>query len=73
MVKRPIRNLRCTKTTQTRFCDVIVDEDGVFLEQKKKDKKNQTQFERIPWDDVVYQVEIAKQVKAAEDGKVVNR
>lgn len=61
MVKRAIRNLHSDKPTQPRFCDVIIEGNKVFLEQKKNGKRNQTLYERIPWDDVVYQVEAAKQ------------
>ncbi len=58
MVKRPIRNLHSDKQTQPRFCDVIVEGDKVFLE-KKSDKNK---YEKLPWEDVVYQVEVAKAV-----------
>lgn len=56
LIKRPIRDLHSDKSTPPRFCDVIVEGDKVFLE-KKSDKNK---FEKIPWDDVVYQVEAAK-------------
>jgi hypothetical protein len=55
-VKRPVRDLHSDKPTPPRFCDVIVEGDMVFLE-KKSDKNK---YEKIPWDDVVYQVEAAK-------------
>lgn len=58
MTKRPIRDLHSTKPLQPRFCDVILEEGKVFLE-KKSDKNK---YERILWDDVVYQVEAAKAV-----------
>lgn len=54
MVKKPIRNLHSTKQVPPRFCDVIIEDDKIFLE-KKTDKK-------ILWDDVVFQVEAAKAV-----------
>ena len=56
LVKRPIRDLHSDKPTPPRFCDVIIEGDKVFLE-KKSDKNK---YEKIPWDDVVYQVEAAK-------------
>ena len=56
MVKKPIRNLHSTKPVQPRFCDVIVEGDKIFLE-KKIDKNR---YEKIPWEDVVSQVEAAR-------------
>jgi len=56
MIRQPIRNLRTSKTVPPRFCDVIVDGDKVYLEQKNSKGKYVT----IPWEDVVYQVESAK-------------
>ena len=58
MTKKPIRDLHSTKPLQPRFCDVILEEGKVFLE-KKSDKNK---YERILWEDVVYQVEAAKAV-----------
>lgn len=55
MVKRPIRNLHSSKITPPRFCDVIVDGERVYLEQKTDKGKYAT----IPWDDVVHQVKAA--------------
>ena len=57
MIKRPVRNLHSDLQTPPRIFDVIVEDDNrVYLEQKSKDK-----YLRIPWDDVVYQVEAAKE------------
>lgn len=56
MTKTAIRNLHSDKPIQPRFCDVVIEDGKIFLE-KKTDKK---QFEKIPWEDVVYQVETAK-------------
>ena len=42
---------------QPRFCDAIVDEDKIYLEKKTSSGG----YETILWDDVVYQVESAKQ------------
>lgn len=53
-MKRAIRNIHSDR--QTRFCDVVFENGKTYLE-KKTDKK---QYERILWDDVVYQVEAAK-------------
>jgi hypothetical protein len=57
MIKRPIRDLHSDRQTQTRFCDVVIDGNNVYLEQKKE--KNT--YVTISWDDVVYQVEAAKE------------
>lgn len=54
--KVPIRNLHSDKQVSPRFCDVVIDNGKVFLE--KKTYKNK--YEKIPWEDVVYQVEVAK-------------
>lgn len=56
MVKRPIRDLHSNKPIPPRFCDVIVEGDKIFLEKKSDRNK----YEKIPWEDVVYQVEAAK-------------
>lgn len=56
-MKQPIRDLHSPKPTKPRFCDVIVDNDGRIFLEKKTDKKT---YEKILWDDVVYQVEAAK-------------
>ena len=56
MIKTPIRNLHSDKLVPPRFCDVVIEDGKVFLE-KKLDKNK---YERIPWEDVVYQVETAK-------------
>jgi len=58
VIKRPIRNLHSDKPTAPRFCDVVIEDGKVFLE-KKSDKNK---YEKIPWEDVVYQVETAKAV-----------
>ena len=55
-VKRPIRDLHSDRQTQPRFCDVIVEENKIYLEQKKDKNK----YVKISWEDVVYQVEAAK-------------
>lgn len=56
MTKTAIINLHSDKPIPPRFCDVVIEDGKIFLE-KKTDKK---QFEKIPWEDVVYQVETAK-------------
>lgn len=56
MTKTAIRNLHSDKPIPPLFCDVVIEDGKIFLE-KKTDKK---QFEKIPWEDVVYQVETAK-------------
>jgi len=54
MIKKPIRNLHTSMVMPPRFCDVIVDGEKVYLEQKIKDK-----YVTIPWEDVVHQVKAA--------------
>lgn len=56
MVKRPIRDLHSDRQTPPRFCDVVIDDDKIYLEQKKDKNK----YVKISWEDVVYQVEAAK-------------
>ncbi len=56
MVKRAVRDLHSDRQTPVRFCDVVVDGDKVYLEQKN----NKNKYIRIAWEDVVYQVEAAK-------------
>lgn len=55
-IRKPIRNLRSNKDMPTRVFDVVIEGDNVDLEIKLNNKK----FERIAWDDVIYQVELAK-------------
>lgn len=59
MFRRPIRNLR--SSTQDRFCDVIIDDGKASLEVKNSKK----QVIKIPWEDVEYQVRIAKEEDAS--------
>ncbi len=55
MIRQPIRNFHTSRNIPPRFCDVIVDGEKVYLEQKiSKDK-----FVTIPWEDVVHQVKAA--------------
>lgn len=56
MTKKSIRNLHSSKQPPPRFCDVIIEDGQVYLE-KKKDRNS---YEKIPWEDVVYLVDIAK-------------
>ncbi len=53
MIKQPIRDLSTSKPVPPRFCDVVVDGDKVYLEQKISKNKYVT----IHWDDIVHQVE----------------
>lgn len=53
MIKIPIRNLNSSKPVPPRFCDVVVDGEMVYLEQKV----NKNKYIKIHWDDIVYQVE----------------
>ena len=55
MIRKPIRNFHTSRSMPPRFCDVIVDGENVYLEQKiSKDK-----YVTIPWEDVVHQVKAA--------------
>ena len=57
-MRKAILNLHSTKPTAPRFCDVIVEGESITLEVKQdKDK-----VETIPWDDLVYQVKVAKEM-----------
>ena len=58
MIKRPLRDLHSDKEVQPRFCDVIVEGEKVYLEQKK----DKNRYVKISWEDVVYQVEAARAV-----------
>jgi len=53
MIKQPIRNLNTSKPVPPRFCDVVIDGEKVYLEQKVSKNKYIT----IYWDDIVHQVE----------------
>lgn len=55
-MRKSILNLRSTKPQAPRFCDVIVDGESVTLEVK------QDKVETIAWDDLVYQVKVAKKM-----------
>jgi len=60
MIKIPIRNLNSSKPVPPRFCDVVVDGEMVYLEQKV----NKNKYIKIHWDDIVYQVEsVIKKIK----------
>ena len=56
MRKSPIRDLHSSKPNKPRFCDVLVENGQIYLE-KKSDKNK---YEKILWDDVVYQVDAVK-------------
>lgn len=58
MTKQPIRNLRTTRPVPERFCDVIVDGEKVYLEQKDSKGKYVT----IHWEDLCYQVKAAIEI-----------
>ncbi len=57
-MRKSIVNLHSEKQQPPRFCDVIVEGNDIQLEVKSDKGK----LEKIPWDDVVYQVEVAKQM-----------
>ena len=53
-MRRSIRNLNSNSSVPPRLFDIIIDNERVDLEIKYKDR-----YERIPWQDVVRQVEAA--------------
>lgn len=65
MIRRAIRNFSSDKPMPPRLFDVVIDEkhpDQVYIEQKLDKKRT----ERVPWEDVKYQVESAiQQTKTA--------
>lgn len=64
LVKKPIRDLHSARPTPPRFCDVVIDGEQIYLEQKK-----QGRFEKILWADVVYQVEAARATEPTTTAK----
>lgn len=58
MRKIAVRNFRGTGRTPARVFDVIVEDGKVDLEVKIDKMK----FEKIPWEDVVCQVEAARRM-----------
>lgn len=58
MIKRPIRNLHSDKQVPPRVFDVIVEDQLVSIEVKTDKRK----IEKIPWEDVIHQVEAAIQM-----------
>lgn len=61
-MRKEILNLHSTKPKPPRVFDVIVDETGTEIEIKN----SKDEFERIPWDDVVFQVKAAQEVANKE-------
>jgi len=62
MIKRPIRSLHSDKQNPPRVFDVIVEGDDVNLEVKT----DKNRYEKIPWEDVVYQVEAAMKTEVSK-------
>ena len=56
MKRVPIRDLHSERRVQPRFCDVVIEGGKVLLEKKNEKQR----YEKISWEDVVYQVEAAK-------------
>ncbi len=61
-MRSQILNLHSMKNPKPRFCDVIVENGKVTLEVKK-DRDN---VETLEWDDLVYQVNAAKEMSQKE-------
>lgn len=61
-MRKQILNLRSKEDRSPRFCDVVVEGDKVTLEVKQKNDKVET----IEWEDLVYQVNIAKEIAASK-------
>ena len=56
-MRQPIRNISSGRQYPARLFDIVIDDDNpdrVYIEQKHKDRT-----ERIPWEDVKYQVDSA--------------
>ncbi len=53
----PIHNLRSSKNPPPRLCDAIVENNDVMIEFKLN-----KHLELIKWDDLVYQVNAAKEM-----------
>lgn len=60
MIKRAVRDFQ----SDTRLCDVIVEESKTYLEIKDKDRNGKTVFRLIPWNDFKIQVESAEMAAA---------
>jgi hypothetical protein len=52
MIKQPIRNLRTNRAVPPRFCDIVIDGEEVYLEQKI----GKNRYITILWEDLVHQV-----------------
>lgn len=50
-MRRQIRDLQSEGQMPTRFCDAVVEEGKIYLEQKINKR-----YVKIAWEDVVYQV-----------------
>ncbi len=61
-MRSQIYNLHSTKTPKPRVCDVIVEGDRVILEVKRDNDSVET----LEWDDLVYQVNVAKDMSNKE-------
>ena len=58
IIRKAIRDLHSNKNHQKRFCDVVINnENKIYLEWKENKK-----YKQILWNDVVQQVEIAKEL-----------
>ncbi len=57
MTRKPIWNLHGGKMRPSRICDVLIENNRIMLEIKK----GRNEYETVPWQDVVSQVEEAKE------------
>ena len=62
-MKSPILNLRSPTQQKPRLFDVIVERGRVAFEVKR----NKNDIETLEWDDLVYQVEVAKKMFEKEN------
>ena len=62
-IRRPIKNSYSVRANPPRLFDVLVENGNVDLEVVSPKDKSRN---RIPWDDVVYQVEAAKKAASIE-------
>ena len=65
MVEKTIRDFSSNKKIPPVFCMAIVDGDNVKLESKVKEPKTLS----ISWNDLVYQVEAAKEEERRKTSK----
>lgn len=59
MLKRPVRNLQSKKPIPPRLFDILVDGDALSIQVKT----GKNEYETVPWQDVLKQVEAVRITK----------